>query len=287
MQVGGGDFVYEFEEGWGCLPEEISLGWVAAVAVDSLDRVYVYSRSDNPVVVFDREGNFLCSWGQDLLQDAHGIYIEADDTIWCVERETHCVRKVTTDGMLLMTIGTPNQEGEREGEPFRLPTDIGFDAEGHIYVSDGYGNARVHKFSPTGELIYSWGEPGSGPGQFDLPHCVRVDRRGRVLVADRANNRIQIFDTSGNYVEEWGDLNHPDTIHIDADDIVYIAEMDQRISILSLDGELLARWGDGVRREAPGQFHGCPHGIWTDSRGDLYVSEVQTDGRFQKFVRRT
>ena len=88
MQVGGGDFVYEFEEGWGCLPEEISLGWVAAVAVDSLDRVYVYSRSDNPVVVFDREGNFLCSWGQDLLQDAHGIYIEADDTISRDDLET-------------------------------------------------------------------------------------------------------------------------------------------------------------------------------------------------------
>jgi len=286
MQFGAGDFVYEFAEGWGSLPEEISLGWVAAVAVDSHDRVYVYSRSDDPVIVFDRDGNFLQTWGRDLLRDAHGIYIEADDTLWCVERETHCVRKVTLDGELLMTIGTPDQEGGREGEPFRLPTDIGFDSAGNIYVSDGYGNARVHKFSPAGELILSWGTPGSGPGQFDLPHCVRVDRNDRVLVADRTNNRIQIFDTSGAYVEEWGDLNQPDTIHIDANDIVYVAELDQRISILNLDGELLARWGDGVRRETPGHFRGCPHGIWTDSRGDLYVSEVQTDGRFQKFVRR-
>ena len=151
----------------------------------------------------------------------------------------------------------------------------------------GRSGVKPYKFSPTGELIHSWGDPGSGPGQFDLPHCVRVDCRDRVLVADRSNNRIQIFDTSGVYVEEWGDFNQPDTIHIDANDIVYVAELDQRISILSLDGELLARWGDGVRRDVPGQFHGCPHGIWTDSRGDLYVSEVQTDGRYQKFVRRT
>ena len=285
MQVGGGDFVYEFEEGWGCLPEEISLGWVAAVAVDSLDRVYVYSRSDNPVVVFDREGNFLCSWGQDLLQDAHGIYIEADDTIWCVERETHCVRKVTTDGMLLMTIGTPNQEGEREGEPFRLPTDIGFDAEGHIYVSDGYGNACIHKYSPDGKLMKSWGTPGDGPGEFNLPHCVWVDPRNRVMVADRANNRIQFFTLNGEYIEEWGDFLQPDTIYIDANDIVYIAELDQRITILTLDGEVLSQWGNKRGSEVPGEFYACPHGIWGDSHGDLYVGEVQADGRLQKFIR--
>ncbi len=161
------------------------------------------------------------------------------------------------------------------------------DSTGAIYVSDGYGNSRVHKYTAAGELIKSWGSPGSGPGQFDLPHCVRVDRHDRVLVADRSNNRIQFFDTEGNYLTEWGGLNHPDTIHIDEHDVVYVAELDQRISILTLEGELLARWGRGERVDEPGEFLGCPHGIWTDSRGDLYVAEVQTDQRFQKFVRQS
>ena len=284
MLVGAGEFTYEFQEGWGPLPDDIALGWVAAIGVDSQDRIYIYSRGETPMVVFDREGNFLSSWGQGLLEDAHGIFIDGDDVIWCVERETHCVRKVTTEGELLETLGTPHQEGE-EGKPFRLPTDVGFDSAGNIYVTDGYGNARVHKYNPAGELLFSWGSAGTGAGEFDLPHCVRVDADDRVLVADRSNNRIQIFDTEGRFVEEWGDFTHPDTIHIDRDGIVYVAELDQRVSILTLQGELLARWGRGERTETAGEFRGCPHGIWTDSRGDIYVGEVQTDGRYQKFVR--
>ena len=284
MQVGSGAYTYEVAEGWGQLPEGISLGWIPAVAVDSQDRIYVNSRSEHPMVVFDREGRFLNSWGQDVLEDAHGIFIDAQDHIYCVERNTHCMRKFTADGELLLTLGTPNREGA-VGEPFRLPTDIGFDSKGNMYISDGYDNARLHKYTAAGERIKSWGEPGSGPGQFDLPHCVRVDRHDRVLVADRANNRIQFFDTEGEYLMEWGDFNQPDTIHIDENDIVYVAELDQRVTILTLEGEGLSQWGSGQRLDQPGEFLGCPHGIWTDSRGDLYVGEVQTDGRLQKFVR--
>lgn len=285
MRVGSGQFVYDVDVGWGALPAGVSLGWVAAVACDSRDRVYLYSRSDLPMVVFDRDGGFRAAWGLEFLEDAHGIFIDGDDIVWCVERQTHCVRKCTADGKLLATIGTPHVAGA-PGVPFNLPTDIAFDSAGCIYVADGYGNARVHKYAPDGQLILSWGAPGAGPGQFDLPHCVRVDADDRVLVADRANNRIQIFDTGGRYQGEWGGLHHPDTIHIDADGVVYVAELDQRVSILNLQGEVLARWGRGERVAEPGEFLGCPHGIWTDSGGDLYVSEVQTDGRFQKFVRR-
>lgn len=285
MQVGSGDHVYEVARGWGALPAGVSLGWVAAIACDSQDRVYVYSRSDLPMVVLDRDGQFVASWGLEFLEDAHGIFIDAADTVWCVERETHCVRKCSADGRLLMTIGTPHQAGAK-GHPFDLPTDIAFDSQGCIYVSDGYGNARVHKYTPAGEHLLSWGEPGDGPGQFDLPHCVRVDADDRVLVADRGNNRIQIFDTDGKYLQEWDGFHHPDTIHIDADGVLYVAELDQRVSILDATGAVITRWGRGERVDEPGEFLGCPHGIWTDRHGDLYVSEVQTDGRYQKFVRR-
>ena len=284
MIVGSGDFTYEVAEGWGSLPEGWKLGWIAGVAVDSKDRVYLYNRSEHPLIILERDGSFSASWAEDTLLDAHGILIDGRDQVFCVERETHCMRKFSPDGELLMTLGNPGVQGE-EGEPFRLPTDIAFDSKGDMYITDGYDNARVHKFTPDGERIKSWGSPGTGAGEFQLPHCVRVDRNDRVLVCDRANNRIQIFDTEGEFITEWGDLRQPDTIHIDGD-IVYVAELEQRVGIWSLEGELLCRWGKGERVEdEPGEFRGCPHGIWTDSRGDLYVSEVQTDQRVQKFVR--
>ena len=123
-----------------------------------------------------------------------------------------------------------------------------------------------------GELIKSWGQPGTGPSEFDLPHCVRVDPRNRLMVADRENNRIQFFTLDGEYIEEWGDLLHPDTIYIGEDDLCsYIAELDQRITIMTLDGEVVSQWGSERGSSVPGEFMACPHGIWLDSHGDIYV----------------
>jgi sugar lactone lactonase YvrE len=283
MAFGAGTHIYEVQEGWAQLPDGWKFGWIPAVAVDSQDRVYVYSRSEHPMVVFDREGNFLESWGDDILKDAHGIFIDAADNIYCVERETHCMRKFTSDGELLMTLGTPDQPADET--PFNLPTDLAVGPDGELFVSDGYGNARIHKYSPDGELIKSWGTPGDGPGEFDLPHCVRVDPRNRLMVADRSNNRIQFFTLDGEYIEEWGDFSQPDTIFIDDDQIVYVAELDQRVTILTLDGDIIAQWGSERGSTVPGEFFACPHGIWIDSHDDLYVGEVQADGRLQKFIR--
>lgn len=282
---GSGAFTYELDEGWGSLPPGYELGWVAAVACDAEDRVYIYSRSDLPMIVLNRGGDFLSAWGLGFLEDAHGLLIDDEQTVWCTERETHCVRRCSTDGDLLGTIGTPHRPG-KVGAPFNLPTDVAIDSHGCLYVSDGYGNARIHKYAADGTLLFSWGEPGAGPGQFDLPHCVRIDADDRVLVADRSNNRIQIFDTEGRFLQQWGDLRQPDTIHIDRHGVIYVAELEQRVSILDAEGHTLARWGAGERIDAPGEFLGCPHGICVDSHGDLYVSEVQTDGRVQKFIRR-
>ena len=284
MVFGQGTHQYTVHENWWTLPEGWEFGWIPAVAVDSQDRVYVYSRSEHPMVVFDRDGNFIDSWGDDILKDAHGIFIDADDNIYCTEREPHVIRKFTTDGELLMTLGTPDVPGA-DGEPFNLPTDFALGPDGEMYISDGYGNARVHKYSPDGELIKSWGQPGTGPGEFDLPHCVRVDPRNRLMVADRENNRIQFFTLDGEYIEEWGDLLQPDTIYIDDDDLVYIAELGQRVTIMTLDGEVVSQWGSERGSSVPGEFMACPHGIWLDSHGDMYVGEVQADARLQKFVR--
>lgn len=284
MIFGQGTHQYTVQEDWWTLPDGYEFGWIPAVAVDSQDRVYVYSRSEHPMIVFDRDGNFLTSWGDDILKDAHGIFIDAEDNIYCVERETHVMHKFTTDGELLMTLGTMDKPGA-EGEPFNLPTDFALGPDGEMFISDGYGNARIHKYSPDGALIKSWGKSGTGPGEFDLPHCVRVDPRNRVMVADRSNNRIQFFTLDGEYIEEWRDLLQPDTIFIDEDDLVYIAELDQRVTIMTLDGEVVSQWSSERGSTVPGEFLACPHGIWADSHGDIYVGEVQADARLQKYIR--
>lgn len=286
MAFGSGDYTYEVAEGWGQLPPGWTWGWIPAVACDSQDRVYVYSRSEHPLVLFDRDGTFLDSWGEGILQDAHGIYIDEEDNVYCTERDTHCVFKFNATGELVMTLGTPGVPGEHDGDPFRKPTDLAIASSGELFVSDGYGNARVHKFSPEGEPLLSWGEYGDGPGQFALSHCVRVDKQDRVWVCDRENDRIQIFDTDGNFLTEWTGLLRPDTIYFDPnDDVVYVAELTHQVSIYTFDGDLITQWGGAKKSEKPGEFLACPHGIWADSRGDLYVGQVQADGQLQKFVR--
>ena len=285
MTFGSGKYTYEYAEGWGKLPSGWEWGWIPAIACDSKDNVYVYSRSAHPLVIFDRHGNFLDSWGEDVLEDAHGIYIDADDNVYCTERETHCIRKFNARGELVMTIGTPHQQGANDGDPFRLPTDLAIASNGDLFISDGYGNARVHKYTADGQHLLSWGEWGTGPNQFELSHCVRI-KNDEVWICDRTNNRIQIFDLNGAFLSEWPGLKHPDTIYFDPnDDVVYIAELDQQISIYTTDRQLLAQWGGGVKSNKPGEFTACPHGIWADSHGDLYVGEVQDDGRLHKYVR--
>ena len=286
MSFGSGQYRYEVVEGWGKLPDGWQLGAVPAIACDAQDRVYIYSRSERPLIIFDREGNFLTTWGDGLLQDAHGIYIDAEDNVYCVEREPHCVRKFNRHGELVLTIGTPGQRGANDGDPFRLPTNIAIASTGELFISDGYENARIHKYTPAGDHILSWGEWGDGPGQFGLSHSVQIDKFDRVWACDRPHNRIQIFDLNGKYLSEINGLLLPDTLYFDPrEDVVYVAELSQRVSIFTLEGELLAQWGGAEPSDQPGYFKGGPHGIWADSRGDLYVGEALVNGRYQKFVR--
>lgn len=280
--IGNGKFKYEFVAGWDKLPNGWKYTQVAGVAVDSQDRVYVYNRGEHPVIVYDREGNFLNSWGEGFLKHAHGIFIDSNDYVYLADRFMQTVLKFTTSGELLMMLGTKDVASKDES-PFNHLTDVAVSPEGEIYVSDGYGNSRLHKFSPDGKLILSWGRPGNAPGQFKLPHSVWVDRRNRVLAADRENHRIQVFTTNGEFITQWTGLLQPCDLFVDSDDNLYVAELQSRVSILNLEGELLAQFG-GEKSNEPGQFV-APHGIWTDSKGDLYVGEVLEGQRIQKFRR--
>jgi streptogramin lyase len=173
---------------------------------------------------------------------------------------------------------------KRGGPPFNRPTGVAVSSSGEIYVADGYGNARVHKFTPDGSLLFSWGEPGHAPGQFWLPHSVWVDKQERVWICDRQANRIQIFDSKGEFLDQWTNLLLPANLVIDEkEEIVYVAEISRRVSIFTIEGKLLARWGEGTyihqrstngQEEDPPPLFLAPHGITVDSRGDIYVGDI-------------
>lgn len=294
---------YDANDQWAQVPNGWTWTEVTATAVDSRDRVYVFNRGDHPVMVFNRDGSFAAAWGEGVFNRPHGITIGPDDSVYCTDDADHTVRKFTPDGKLLLTLGTsgkPSDTGatsidfrtiRRAGPPFYFPTNVALAANGDIYVSDGYGNARVHRFSAEGELRLSWGEPGSGPGQFHVPHGIAIAPDGSVYVADRENSRLQVFSPNGEFLREWPDLARPCQITFDADGRLYVAELGYRsgmwpgtaapspdatggrVSVFDRSGELLTRWGGGLNPTAPGDFY-APHDITVDSHGDLYVSEV-------------
>ena len=288
---------------WAKLPEGWSWTEVSAMAVDSRDNVFVFNRGPHPMVVFDREGHFITAWGEGQFARPHGITIGPDDAVYCTDDLDHTVKKFTPEGRLLMTLGTsgrPSDTGatsvdyreiQRAGPPFNFPTNLALAPNGDLYIADGYGNARIHHFSPEGQLLHSWGEPGAGPGQFHVPHGIAVDARGTVYVADRENSRLQLFSPEGEFLTEWTDLARPCQVAFDRSGNVYIAELGYRagmwpgtspptpaatggrLSIWSPQGQLLTRWGGGENPTAAGDFF-APHDIRVDSHGDVYLAEV-------------
>jgi NHL repeat len=302
--VGSGDLTFELVPEWERLPSGWSHGDVAGVATDSHDRVYVFNRSDHPVIVYTSDGEFIRSWGEGVFTRPHGITIH-EDVVYCADDTDHTLRGFSLDGTLLWTLGTLNQPSDtgyspegranlasikRGAGPFNRPTRLAVAANGDLYVSDGYGNARVHRFSAARELIQSWGEPGTGPGEFNLPHSVWAHTDGRVFVCDRENDRVQIFSRAGELLATWTDFARPGDLLIDADGHVFVGEMawnldethldgrpyaearSAQMSVRDMDGNMLVRWGGDD--PCAGASFASPHGICLDSQGNLYVGEV-------------
>lgn len=288
---------------WIALGQSWSHGEAPAVACDARGRVYAFVRGPRPMLVFEADGTFVKSWGEGLFARPHGLFIGPDDTLYCTDDFDHTVRAFTPEGKLLWTLGTsgkPSETGatstdyrtiKKSGGPFHYPTNLALAPSGDMYVSDGYGNARVHRFSRAGRLLHSWGEPGSGPGQFHVPHGLAVDQGGIVYVADRENSRIQRFSADGAFLGEWTDVARPCQVFIDQESRFFVAELGfragrwpgtgpapagatgGRVSVFDAAGTLLARWGGGDHPCAPGDFF-APHSIWVDPSGAVYVSEV-------------
>ena len=293
---------YEAHADWHQLPDGWELVEVVGTATDSADRVYVFNRGEHPLIVFDRDGRFLNSWGEGKFVRPHGIHIGPDDALYLTDDLDHTVRKYTAGGELLMTLGESGRGSDTGVEnsdyrtiesavgPFNQPTNIALTPGGDLYITDGYGNARVHKFSESGELLFSWGEPGTGPGQFNLPHGIAIDSQGVIYIADRENDRLQLFDSEGKFLSEWTQVERPMQVFIDGADRIYVAEvgwraglfpgvtrprdpMGGRVCIYDRAGTRLDEWGGGDDPCAPGDFF-APHDIWVDRHGDIYVGEV-------------
>ena len=294
MSYGSGKYTYELVDGWAKYPKDWSILDVGGISIDKQDRVYVFNRGAHPLLIFDREGNFQSTWGEGIFKRAHGSCVDEDGNVLCTDDFNHTVRKFTADGKMLMTLGTEDKPSDtgyvnmfdffaslvtitKGGGPFNRPTGVAVGPSGNIYISDGYGNAQVHKFSQDGKHLSSWGEPGTGPSQFRLPHNVWVDKKERVWIPDRENSRIQIFDSEGKLLDMWTDQLRPTDLFIDDDDIVYISDLADRVRIYSIDGKLLTEWGATGSDRQKALFI-APHAIAVDSQGSIYVGEVAYTG---------
>jgi DNA-binding beta-propeller fold protein YncE len=327
MDVEIGRDRYEVVDGFFQRPRGWTFVEVADVGVDGEDNVYVFNRGNHPVMIFDKDGRFLDAWGelgQNHFTFPHGLSVGRDGSVYTADSRDHTVRKWTGDGKPVLTLGSAHQNAPAfSGRPFNRPTHATAAPNGDIYVSDGYGNARIHCFSPDGELKFSWGAPGSGPGEFNTVHSVFIDPDDNVLyAADRYNNRVQFFTLEGAFLGQWAGLRLPQSVRKGPDGAFYVAELAHRVTVLNRDGTLLARWGDGVEVDdaevggvdlalpsapsrhpmvrgrvtndpGPGLFC-APHGIAVDSAGSFYVAESSESWigldrgsrSIQKFVRR-
>jgi hypothetical protein len=287
--VGSGDFKFQVEPNWAKLPHDWDLKDVGGVAVDKQDRVYVFNRGDRPMIVLDREGAVLQTWGETIFNRPHAVHLAPDETIWCADEGDHVIHRCTLDGKILSTIGTKGAPApEFSGQPFNRPTQTALTPNGDILVADGYGNARVHKYTADGRWLMSWGEFGTDPGQFNVVHNITCDDDGFVYIADRENYRIQVFDTDGKFVTQWHNLYRPCGLYMHGtrQPIFFVGELGPflavnrrfpnigpRISILDHKGQLLGRLGAPHAGTEDGTFI-APHTLAMDSRGDLYVGEV-------------
>ena len=287
--IGTGDYRYErIADFFKLLPGQ-SIGVVSRVATDQRDRVYVFQRKDPPVLVFESDGTFLGAWGSGAVRDPHGLKI-VGDIAYTTDRSDSVAKAFTLDGKELLALGTPGVHSDtgctgapwlapRAAGPFNHPTEMIAHPNGDLYVTDGYRNARVHRFTRDGKLLDSWGAPGKAAGQFHLPHSIATDPSGKLYVADRANRRIQIFTPDGAFLDQWTGMGGPNDITRAQDGTFVIAEQEADgnpayVCVRDANGAVLAKLES---RHV--------HGVGVDSRGDIYAG-LTVDRSVDKFVRK-
>jgi len=300
---------YDVDPAWPQYPDAASRkGWVSGMAVDAQDQVWFFKKGPHPVQVYTAEGKFVRTWGAGNFVNPHFLRIDPEGHVWLADFGLHIVQKYTPEGKLLMTLGTRGEKGEDQSH-FNMPTDMAVTPAGDIFVTDGYGNRRIVHFDKEGKFVKAWGEYGSGPGQFVLPHAIVVDSKGLLYVADRNSGRIQVFNQDGKFLDQWSDLIMPWGLSITPDDQLWVCGSsphwwvrngkapeykDQLLMRFSTSGRLRQLWsiplGDigpdknkpDVSRLQPGETVGV-HCIAQDSQGNLYIGDIYGE-RAQKLV---
>ena len=286
---------------WPEKPDSITWGALSGVTVDGQDQVYVFNRSEPTVQVYSAEGKPIRCWSTGNPKGTHHIKLDPDGNVWITDFRNHVVEKYSPEGKRLLTLGEAGKPGCDEGH-FNGPTDMAFLPSGDVFISDGYGNRRVVQFDKQGRFVKAWGEEGTGPGQFALPHAIAVDSKLRLYVADRNNARVQVFDTDGKLLAVWDDLLMPWGFAVTADDEIWVCgstrvrQPDESGWIITPPvGQLLVKYDtDGtallrVPLEMPAATGSKPgdvdwvHCIGVDSRGRVYLGDIQGK-RVQRYL---
>ncbi len=273
---------YKVVDNWAKLPKGWNFGETSGVAVDKNDNVWIFNRGTHPIIQFDKNGNMLQSWNDFPLVSSHGIRVDPQGNVWGIDVKGHRIVKFDPSGKVRMVLGRSPGKNDTP-EDFNEPTNIAFAPNGDFFISDGYVNSRVVKFNRDGEHLTHWGKKGTGDGEFNLVHDVVLDKSGKLYVADRTNQRIQIFDMNGKFIGKWTDIGAPWGLdYVASENAIYMCDgVNDRVVKLNLEGQILGTLGG--HGKAPGKFD-YAHSIAVDSGGAIYVAEIR-NWRVQKFVK--
>jgi peptidylamidoglycolate lyase len=296
---------YELVGDWPQLPKGFLLGNPTGIGVDSHQNIFVFHRAyrrwtlpcppdsiitSPTILILDRNsGKILNQWGQNLFIMPHGLKIDKDDNVWVTDVWLHQVFKFSHDGTLLMKLGKATVPGN-DSMHFNLPTDIAIAPDGSFYVSDGYGNSRVVKFSATGKYLFEWGKKGNKPGEFDIPHSINLDAKGNVYVADRENSRIQVFSPEGKFIKEWDNEKSGKVYALAFDKTkMNLVAVDYQMNDTVPKGSDIFLFNSGINKLSQfgksGSYNGplCRyHDVVMDDEQSIYVGDI-LGNRIQKF----
>ena len=303
MQVGSGLYTYQWIEGWAKVPAGKQTGYTHGVVTDKNDNVYIFNQSEDAMMIFDADGNFISSWGKAFAAGAHGLVIHEEagvEYLYLSDIELKAVVKTTLDGKELMRIGMPPHAPTQAAPEKYVPTWTTIGPNGDIYIADGYGLFYIHQYDKAGNYIRSWGGPGDSEGLMNCPHGITVvETNGthEIYVADRGNVRLQVFTLAGKHKRSiTADMLHPDVV-FEKNGVRYIPDLFSRVTLFDANDKLIchlgeypegkevAGWPNVAQEELHAGKFSAPHSVWVDSQDDMYVVEWHDKGRITKLKR--